>query len=184
MLKKGDVFFTRGAGVISKIIRFCTREAGEEKTQINHIGIIVQDGSLHEAIGVEALHEIERHKIGDYYKNTKNMIAVYRPTNLTSDEIDIVVRAAESQVGKKYGYLKLGMHLLDWLLGGARVFRFLLSGKSHPICSWLVAYAFAQAGKNFGMNENIADPDEIWDYVNEYNRNKYICVHKLAPFKK
>ena len=106
------------------------------------------------------------------------MVAVYRPLNLPPEEIDIIVAEAREQVGKKYGVLKLFGHLLDWLLLGAYVFRKITRNKKYPICSWLVAHAFAKAGKDFGVKPGAADPDDIWDFI-EKNPYKYELVHPL-----
>ena len=63
LLKKGDVFLTRGDGFISRAIRFFTREIGEKRTKVNHVGLVVQGGKLKNAIVVEALTRVKRHKI-------------------------------------------------------------------------------------------------------------------------
>jgi hypothetical protein len=76
-----------------------------------------------------------------------------------------VVVKAESYVGRKYGYLKLLAHWGDWLLQGAYVFRRLTTKDDYPICSWVVAYAFAAAGKHFDVEPGAATPDDIWDFV-------------------
>ena len=83
-------------------------------------------------------------------------------------------------MGKTYGYFKIIMHLLDWLLLGAYVFRRLTTNGNYPICSWLVAHAFAKADKNFGVAPGAANPDDIWDFVEE-NPDKYEQVHPLQP---
>ncbi len=50
----------------------------------------------------------------------------------------------------------------------------------YPICSWLVAHAFACAGKDFGCEAGAATPDDIWDFVTT-NADKYVRIHPLVP---
>jgi len=65
-------------------------------------------------------------------------------------------------------------------LQGAYVIRRLGDINDYPICSWLVAQAFAKAGETFGVPPGAADPDDIWDYVTAH-RQKYEMLHPLAP---
>lgn len=173
-LKKGDIFFTRGAGLISRLIRIFSRTGGESRTYVNHVGIIVDD----EGTAVEALNGVKRHDLYTQYDDGKTSIAVYRPRDLTPEELDAIVARAESYVGKKYGYAKIFAHLGDWILGGRYFFRRFALMDEYPICSWLVAAAYAAADKNFGCEIGQAEPDDIWDFVNS-NFEKYGCVWPL-----
>jgi hypothetical protein len=93
-----------------------------------------------------------------------------------------VVKEANKYVGERYSVPKLVAHLLDWLLLGAYLFRRLVSKGKYPICSWLVAHAFAKAGKYFDVPPGMADPDHIWDFVTkEENKDKYKEIHPLQP---
>jgi len=82
----------------------------------------------------------------------------------------------------KYDTLKLAAHLLDWLLLGVYLFRRLADNGDYPICSWLVAHAFGEAGKNFGVERGAAEPDDIWDFVTA-KTDKYECLHPLARLR-
>ncbi len=180
-IEAGDVFLTRGHSWLSKAIRFFTRSIGESRTQVNHVGVVVEPGDLKTCVEVEALIKVRRHRLWAQYGPPKrDSVAIYRPINLTEAEIAKVVESANRQVGKKYGFLKLLAHLLDWLLLGAYVFRRIARNGKYPICSWLVAHAFAAAGKDFGVAAGMADPDHIWDFVNT-KKDKYKEVHSLKP---
>lgn len=182
-LNPADIFLTRGQSLLSRAIRWFTRSVGESRTIINHVGVVVTEGPLNEVIVVEALRSVARHKLWDRYgPGSRNEVAVYRPINLTTEEMDTIVSTAESYVGRTYGYLKILAHLLDWLLLGAYLFRRLARMDDYPICSWLVAHSFAKAGKNFGLPPGAASPDDIWDFVNK-NPDKYIVIYPLAPMK-
>jgi hypothetical protein len=175
----GDVFLTRGTGFLSKLIRFFTRTIGEERTKVNHVGVVVDGGDLETCVVVEALLRVCEHKLWSQYGPPKrDKVAVYRPINLTPNQIESVVAEAREQVGKKYGILKLLGHLLDWLLLGAYVFRRITRNGNYPICSWLVAHAFAEVGKDFGVHPGAANPDDIWDFAQEH-REAYELIHPL-----
>ena len=178
-LKEGDIFFTKGTGFLSKAIRFCTRSIGEKRTKVNHVGIVVEEGYVSTTVVVEALDRVMCHRLWyQYGPPDKNMIMVYRPINLTKEEITTVINAAKNQVGKKYGYIKIVAHLLDWSLFGAYAFRRLVPGKKYPICSWVVAYAFSVICRNFGVTKEMATPDDILDYVEA--SDNYFLVRPLS----
>lgn len=179
-LLPGDIVLTRSETLLGRVIRFFTRRIGESRTQVNHVGMIVTRGKPENAFIVEALHKVKRHKLIDGYGRGQNIkVAIYRPINLSNDEIKAVVLEAEAQVGKKYGYLKLITHALDWVLLGAYVFRRLTQVKKYPICSYLVANAYAVIGKDFDVEAGGATPDDIWDFVTSRS-DKYKCVQPLA----
>ena len=69
-------------------------------------------------------------------------------------------------------------HFLDWLLLGAYLFRRVVPGNKYPICSWVVADAFAKAGKDFGIKVGMATPDDILDFIEE-NPDKYTEIYPL-----
>ena len=178
-LEPGDIFLTRGYGFFSWAIRFVTRSIGEKRTKVNHVGIVVQRGDIKTAIVVEAQSKVVRHKLWSRYDPPKkDLMAVYRATNLTIEQVKDIVAEAEKQVGKKYGFLMIAAHLKDWLFLGIYFFRRMIPGSKYPICSWVVADAFAKIGKDFGVEVGMATPDDIWDFVVN-NPDKYKEIHPL-----
>ncbi len=165
MLLSGDLVLTRGAGFVSRAIRFFTRHIGESRTKVNHVGLVVQGGMLSKAVVVEALRTVERHRLIDEYGGQRDEVAIYRPKRLSQAEVHRIVTAANGYVGHSYGYGKIALHALDWVLQGAYVFRRLGRMDDYPICSWLVARAYGAAGVHFGVDPGAATPDDIWDYV-------------------
>ena len=99
--------------------------------------------------------------------------------NLTEEQIATIVDYANAQVGKPYGVLKIATHLLDWCLLGIYLFRRLTQSPNYPICSHLVANAFARVGKHFGVPPGAATPDDIWDFVTQ-KTDKYRKVRELG----
>lgn len=178
-LQPGDIFLTRGRGLISRAIRLFTRRIGESRTQVNHVGLIVAGGTPQTATAVEALRTVERHPLEEAYGGAKDEVAVFRPRGLTPDQIQGIVRAAEAYVGRRYGYGKIVLHALDWVLQGAYVFRRLGRMDRYPICSWLVAHAYGTVGHHFGVDPGAATPDDIWDYVTSHPE-EFERVRKLA----
>jgi hypothetical protein len=181
VLHPGDVFFTRGTSLLSKAIRFFTRGIGEKRTLVNHVGIVVEPGQLSEAIVVEALVRVRRHRLWERYSlRRRTEVAVYRPLNLEATEIQKIIAKAESYVGRKYGWEMIIAHFLDWLFLGVYLFRRLVGSDDYPICSWVVAHAFAAADKTFGKPAGAASPDDIWDFVDR-NHDKFAQVRGLLP---
>ncbi|MEJ2628627.1 MAG: YiiX/YebB-like N1pC/P60 family cysteine hydrolase [bacterium] len=180
-IQRADIFLTKGSGFISKAIRFFSRHIGESRTRVNHVGVVIVDGNIEHCEVVEALSKVKHHTLwARYGPKKKDLVGIYRPLNLTEEEKQIIVDEALEQVDKKYGYLKIVTHMLDWILQGAYVFRRLTQDDRYPICSWLVAHAFSKANKHFGVEPGAAQPDDIWDFVvNEKNRDKYECIHAL-----
>lgn len=165
LLQPGDIVMTRGEGFLGRAIRFFTRHIGESRSKVNHVGIVVQGGTIEQAVMVEALRRVVRHKLIDEYGGKRDQVAIARPTRLPKAELERVVAEANGYVGRTYGYFKIVLHALDWTLQGAYVFRRLGQMDSYPICSWLVAKAYSLAGVYFGVSPGAATPDDIWDYV-------------------
>ncbi|MCD6579259.1 hypothetical protein J7L48_07265 [bacterium] len=155
------------------------------------MGLVVKKGDFKAAIVVEALCKVMRHKFWFQYGSPKkDLVAVYRATNLTVEQIKDIVAETEKQVGKKYDFRMIAAHFKDWLLGrmvgwlfgwqfsDVYLLRRLIPGNKYPICSWVVADAFAEVGKDFGVKVGVATPDDIWDFVVK-NTNKYKEIHPL-----
>ncbi len=66
-LLPADVFLTRGSSWLSRAIRFFTRGAGEARTKVNHVGLVVEGGPIEDAVVVEALSKVKQHKLVDQY---------------------------------------------------------------------------------------------------------------------
>jgi len=180
-LLPGDVFLSRSTSLLGRLIRACTRSFGEERSKVNHVGIVVEAGGVRDARVVEALIRVRKHRLWAQYGPPKtDHVAVYRAKNVAAEEMAVIVAEAEEQVGKRYGFGKVIAHFLDWLLTGAYVFRRLTQNGDYPICSWLVAHAYAKAGYDFGQPPGAADPDHIWDFV-AGKPQYYACIVELGP---
>lgn len=180
-LQPADIFLTRGSGFVSRAIRFFSRRIGEPRTKASHSGIVVEGGLLDQAVVVEALSTVKRHRfMGRYGSKVGTEVAIYRPLNLSHEEQKTVVQTAESYVGRKYGYFQIVGHFFDWFLQGAYVFRRLTRSDKYPICSWVVAQSFAKINKFFSVDPGAASPDDIHDFVTQ-NPDKYREIRKFTP---
>jgi len=142
---------------------------------------VVAGGGVEEAVGVEALRTVKQHRLWSQYGPGRSSdIAVFRPLNISGEEKTLIASTARGFVGRKYGYLMIAAHFLDWLLLGVYLFRRLVPGDRYPICSWLVAHAFSKADRHFGVDPGQASPDDIWDFVTS-EQEKYRIVRPLGP---
>ena len=179
-LQVGDVVLMRGRGFAGAVVRFFTRGIGEGRTRVSHAGLIVEGGPIDRCILVEALHRVTRDGLWGRYGGSATDVAVYRPTDLGPEERVVLAKKAESYVGRRYGYMKILAHWLDWVLQGAYVFRRLADEDRYPICSWVVAQSFAAVGKSFGVEAGAATPDDIWDFVTA-RTDQYEPIVELGP---
>jgi hypothetical protein len=170
-----DVMLARNQTALNKAIRFFTRNAGEPETIAAHCGVIVGPGEDLAASVIESNAITRRRTLKEGYGSNDTELCVFRPLNLTDAEKRLILAKAETFVGKKYGVLKLGLHLADWFLDGAYVFRRLGRMDRYPICSYTVARSFQAAGKDFGVSDYAASPDDIWDFcVNNPDKYRFV----------
>lgn len=142
-LQPGDIIIVRGRGLFSRLIRWASR--GHERVRATHVALAVSEATVVEALpgGV-----VERaYRSGD----------VYRPLTLTQYERRRIADHARRYVGRPYGWGKIVLHALG--LG-----RFATLDR-YPICSWIVASAYASEGYTFGVSHRGATPDDIEDFV-------------------
>jgi len=180
-LEPADILLARRRSFISRGIRFFTQSIGEPRSEVSHAGIVVKGGTIEQAEIVEAAGRAKkRHLLPRYGKRSKAEVAFYRPLNLSPEQQRAIVLAAEAYVGREYSYFKILLHLLDWVLQGAYFFRRLGGIDDYPICSWVVAKAYAKAGKTFGVAPGAASPDDLWDFVTRHP-HRYMMVRELGP---
>lgn len=175
--QSGDIFFTKGTSWFARAIRFFSRTGGESKTEVNHVGMVVVPGTVEYAEIVEALSTVKRRRFR-VYKNKKTLVAVYRP-RLPFETRSFAGGNADRYVGRKYGWIKIIAHFLDWCIGGRYFFRRFAFMDRYPICSWVVAYAYNKAGYSFGIEPGAASPDDIWDYIQDHP-DEFVCVRELG----
>lgn len=177
--KPGDVFLTKGHRLISYLIRYFTQDKGESITRVNHVGLVVSEGS--NPYIVEALHTVKRHRLSDAYGGTPTQIAVYRPRALSDLQRHVLVENVEKEVGKRYGYLKIAAIFLDYFLR-SRKFRRLIGLTNSPFCSLLVATQLSRFLIYFqgAPRPEEITPDDIDDTVTSEPEN-WDRIKALGP---
>jgi hypothetical protein len=165
LLSPGDFFCSYSPTWVGALIRIGSRSLGEERTKVNHTGVVAAAGTLDSAVIVEALSKVMAHTVAEAYKGSKTRVAFFRFTNLTAEQKEAWSRKAFDYVGRRYGILKIVTHAMDYALNGAYVFRRLTHSDRYPICSWVTAYVAAAVGKSFGKDPGAVQPDDIWDYA-------------------
>ena len=179
MLKSGDIILTRGDKLLSRMIRFFEKDKSEDISKVNHTGVNEKDCLLKDANVIEALTTVKCHNLVEQYAGKKDKVAIFRKKNLRDDERIEVAKKAKEYVGKKYGFIKIVGHALDWCIGGKYVFRRMFRMDDYPICSWVVGYAYAVIGVKFkGVEPWACQPDDIWDEC--FNSDKYDMIYPLS----
>ena len=173
----GDIVFTAGRSLLSRLIRWASRGIGETRTHANHVGIITGYGSLLTAQVTEALWRVRTHCLWDRYAGSGHKVCIVRPLNVQEHELKHISRVARGYTGRKYGWWKIGLHFGDKLLGGAYFFRRIAFIRKYPICSFVVADAYGTQGYDFGCKVGEAQPDDIWDYV--MRSDNYVVIRPL-----
>lgn len=171
----GDLIFTRGSAILSKMIRWMEREPGEDPSWPNHVltcvkgGWIVPpaisfvDGPTPLAETVEALWKVEHTEWYMRHGHEKVSVEVWR-TSQNEEQVrrekDWLIR----QVGNRYGWWKLLLIAAQRL---TRIpFKKIMFVKKRPICSVLSALGKSVGEVRFGdMDPFDCTPDNMHDYV-------------------
>lgn len=178
-LEPGDIFLTKGSNWVSRAIRFFSRTGGESRTEVNHAGVVISYGTYESATIVEANSTVVKRTMGAYRRMKNTEVAIFRPVNRDEYVLETIALKANSYVGRKYGYLKIVAHFLDWCLGGRYFFRRFARMDRYPICSWVVSYSYDAVHMDFGVPPWAASPDDIWDYCLSHPE-EFVLVHRLG----
>lgn len=201
LLFPGDLVFERReiAGPIkewfvSLLIRVATFTRRDKRpTVVNHVATVVR--AIRETVTIPIIGACvrEQTRIVDYeiaealgkggfqYRRLLDVygdprlysFAVARHKLATPEHREKMVAACESLLGRKYGYLKIGAHFLDygltlfWNLAGGRgdvrAFRWFCRSERYPMCSWSALYIYRKAGLPFSTPVATGSPDDLWD---------------------
>ncbi len=164
-----DIGCTRGAGLYGWLIRSATRSRGEDASRCNHVFAGFSPGVLGDLMAIkpqariiEALWHVKAHPCT---YSASEVVAIYRPLDLTGEQARTIQLSLFSRLGQRYGYAKIPLHALDWILFNNRVIcRKLAKTWKYQECSGLIASAWSDAGLTFGVEPYAAQPDDIQDY--------------------
>lgn len=168
-VRLGDILLVRSNGWIAKLIRWRTRSRGEDRTAINHVGLVTRitpEIYVTEALWMKGVVE---HPLEVAYRGEGKEYAIASPLGLTDIESERIHSAAKHMVGFRYGARKIFLRLigLGWLAYGNR----------NPDCGWLVARSYVEGtGWDFAAKHNWRNttPDDIWDYIEAHLGDKYV----------
>jgi hypothetical protein len=187
LLKPCDIVTVRGEGWLSRQILAATACPGEPPSEVSHVGVVVEAGTLSTAVLQEAVWKVRRTTIADAYGpgvDGQSGIAIFRPLTLGDDERAAILARAAATAGRMYGFGKIALQLLDSLAGrvaGREVYAFRHLGLSPwPICSGNLADCFMAAGLGFGVEAGRATPDDVWDWCVAHPRH-YELIRPLTP---
>lgn len=159
-----DLVFYNNNSILSRIIKLCERSTGEPPTYASHVGGFI---SSFEILNIELSTSI------DIVYNISQLkhVKIYRNHSLTKYDKMQIIHKILSYSHRKYGYLKILTHFLDWVSGrllfrDVFLFRKLNNDDNYPICSWAWAFAFNTVNNyEFGNSPRYVNPDDMLDFV-------------------
>lgn len=162
----GDVVAVEGRTAFSRAIQLVSGSL------ISHVGLIVSEDPL---LVMEALSRVVTRPYDEALEDCKHAWLL-KPINVSREARRLIVRESCKYSGASYGYLKIALHLLDFLTGKEWITQ-LLARSRKPICSWHVAQAYKAAGLDFGEIARGVTPAEIYQFALD-NDEKY-AVYKV-----
>ena len=172
-----DVVVTHEKAWFSKLIRWGEQHTGEEPTWASHVG-----NGLDGEYFIEALSHVVKTTWDNLLSRPADSYQVWRKMDLTDAQRGAVAEVALGYVGLKYGWVKIGLHCGDCLLGkifccDVYFFRRLAFLDKYPICSWETSFSFFKAIKyKFGVEPEYATPDHIHDWVSKHPEESWVRV--------
>lgn len=178
----GDIVLTSSDSWVGQAIRFGTQEPGEDPTLVQHSEVLVDTYGT--SVGALGSGVVARN-LRMAYERTNTQVAIFRANNISDETRAALADDAATYVGKRYGYAKILLHVVDGLLwrlipplSGRPMLTSLSFMESFPICSYLVGKVYARQGLFFDVPPGAASPDDIDDYVRQ--SKNYDCVRKLS----
>lgn len=170
ILQPADLVFVSGTSWVSRMIRRCETQPGEQPALASHVaGVVSSSMPIDGAMIVEALRKVTRRNLIDAYGDGKEKIKIVRNVFLNSWQRAGIAAEASAKIGQGYGYGKIALQALDaglsWIFRrDVNVFR-RFACLPEPICSTLWAKPYASRGITFGVDADAANPDEMLDYI-------------------
>jgi hypothetical protein len=184
-LQAGDVFLTASDSWLGRAIRAFERTPNESPSLVNHTGLILSGDGAVPAVSIEALWHVRVGPFRELYGPPHtHLVAIYRDVTLGPLEQLTIQRVAQRWIGRHYGPFKLVLHALDYAISKVArrdvyAFRRLSCSDRYPICSWIVARAYAETGRCFGCDSAQASPDDVHDWILGHPE-KWVCIWPLS----
>jgi hypothetical protein len=71
LLSPGDFFCSYSPTWVGALIRIGSRSLGEERTKVNHTGVVAAAGTLDSAVIVEALSKVMAHTVAEHTRDQR-----------------------------------------------------------------------------------------------------------------
>lgn len=163
----GDIVLVCGSGWLSDAIREFTPRDNRIPIQASHCGIFghywpaVDDGAYIES----AFHGV---RYNDLTRN--DPLLIIRATNLDISQRIRIGQGAAAYYQRRYGFERLGLHLLDNLLArrfapGRDLYIARRLATREPVCSGVVAHPYEAEGFDFGVKAQAANPHDIHEFA-------------------
>ncbi|MCY8228712.1 hypothetical protein MOC30_14075 [Bacillus spizizenii] len=163
-MKKGDIIFVQGKGIVSKIIRMFDRG------KFSHVAIAMSESQVIEA-------DVDTEVAVRPLSMDKYRLVEIVDLELTFEQREKVIRSALKMIGTKYDYIQLLWYALR------KIFRFRgrnrLNNPKYVICSEMVFRVLNESGilEDLGIDESYEDgidltPNELYDLVKYISKNK------------
>ena len=158
-MREGDIIAMRSDTWLSRQIRKVeSRADGGELALVSHVGLFITHDVVIEARARVVCTTFPDGFIGNEY-------IVLSPTNVTAVQRVAIAKASLLFSARGYGYLKILGQALDVLSGSRWFTSNIFTIDKFPICSYVVAEAYAAAGLDFGVPTKSTTPDDILDYA-------------------
>jgi hypothetical protein len=168
-LMPGDVILCPGRRAIPHVFtRWATRAHDEHPTYAVHTAQCLDADKI-----IEMDMVVKKRSAKEFFQ-IREAFEVWRCSSLTLGQREAISRKSLEYLGRKFGWSKLLMHLLDGLANKVVhkpvfFFRKLNHDQRYPICSWITAFSYDRAlHYRFGVPPECADPDQISDWINSH----------------
>jgi hypothetical protein len=177
-------------------IRLCSTSDGEGPTFADHVCHVVEaerdDYILAEALGHDGyVYTRLRARYGD---TRRFVVRVARHRRLGRANALLMAQRTSELVGRKYGYLKVAAHGLDYALtrfwhasgghGDAYLFRRLCLMERYPMCSWAEADIWKAGRLPFDTPVSKAQPDDLYDECDSSKDWEWVPDPMVGPDSK
>ena len=161
-MKAGDIILVRGKGWFAeRILAVATEIDNGEPAVVSHVGMFVCERHVVEALFTKG---VVTSTYPQSFQGVEYIIA--SPLNLTEMERSLVALAALQFSARRYGTYGIALQAMDYLFKTRWFSRTLDLGYDYcSFCSYVVAHAFSDIKKYFGVDPASAMPDDIWDFV-------------------
>jgi hypothetical protein len=173
----GDIVLVLSDGFVGWRIRSRTREKGEAPTWVNHVMLCTRRPLevLDAQPPIVQVRSLRAYAPGGDYERC--MVAIYRARDLTFEERLQIADRAMIFNGRRYGFVKIGLHAVG--------LQQLCYRDDTPICSYGTGAPYDDIkGWTFnGRPGRHSVPDDIADELIDVRPDRWECTRELKPLR-